>query len=570
MTKHPEVDILDDDENGKSDHIRRHVALTELVSCWLCPKGKTKCFTPPFVLPPPHHPHPPPRTGHLRHPPLQHLHTLPNGNGGSPPPPPPHPYSQSLPTHFHPRQGGLGGGLGGFEAEDMVAMESVATCKHLPLGSRATGLTLEFCQRGSRLTWKTREVVLRHSNPDVVLAWHAALWTLLLGLKHRPTRVLVLINPVGGRRKARSIYRKKVAPLFRRAAIATSVAQTEYQGHGTDILLRTSLERVDGVVVVGGDGLVNEAVTGLLLKEARVQGLDVNDTETPLPVTPLRIGIIPGGSTDATCHASHGTSDVVTAALHIIMGDERFVDVATVHCQGRLARVATSLISYGYFGDLLRTSERWRHLGPPRYLLSGVKQFFLNRSYEGSVFVKPPPFLLSTPTDTDVCSDQCRVCDKARLEDTTSPTALSASSRTSSEDTTYQELRGRWHAVSAAVSSCACRLTPHGVSPAAHLGDGCADIVLIPAGSRLRFLHYLYRTSVTGNALSLNHLQVRRVREMVFMPAEERPTSLWNCDGEQLMEPALKLRVHCQRLRLFSRGVEQTSNNDNKTSSKAL
>lgn len=56
--------------------------------------------------------------------------------------------------------------------------------------------------------------------------------------------------------------------------------------------------------------------------------------------------------------------------------------------------------------------------------------------------------------------------------------------------------------MTSAVSSCACRLTPHGVSPAAHLGDGCADLILVAGRSRRHTLSYLFRTAYTGNAVS--------------------------------------------------------------------
>ena len=37
----------------------------------------------------------------------------------------------------------------------------------------------------------------------------------------------------------------------------------------------------------------------------------------------LRIGVIPGGSTDALAYSLHGARDVVTAALHIVVGDDK-------------------------------------------------------------------------------------------------------------------------------------------------------------------------------------------------------------------------------------------------------
>lgn len=54
------------------------------------------------------------------------------------------------------------------------------------------------------------------------------------------------------------------------------------------------MEGMDGVVAVGGDGLVNEVVMGLLLVACRRDGVNPHDPEVQLPETHLRLGIIPG------------------------------------------------------------------------------------------------------------------------------------------------------------------------------------------------------------------------------------------------------------------------------------
>ena len=37
-----------------------------------------------------------------------------------------------------------------------------------------------------------------------------------------------------------------------------------------------------------------------------------------------------------------------------------------------------AMVSYGYFGDLMQRSERYRWLGPKRYDISGVRTFLGN------------------------------------------------------------------------------------------------------------------------------------------------------------------------------------------------
>lgn len=50
------------------------------------------------------------------------------------------------------------------------------------------------------------------------------------------------------------------------------------------------------MVAVGGDGLVNELVMGLLLLASKRAGLDPHNPEVALPTTHVRLGIIPGES----------------------------------------------------------------------------------------------------------------------------------------------------------------------------------------------------------------------------------------------------------------------------------
>ncbi|CAL4059508.1 unnamed protein product, partial [Meganyctiphanes norvegica] len=459
-----------------------HVSASELVGCWVCPKASLGCCV----------------------------------------------YSEDSSDNRENRNSSRPSSVG------------VGGCRHSTGGAAGVGegLSLEYCQRGSgHALWKLRQVALLHAAQEVVLAWHHAIWALINGLSQRPRKLLVIINPFGGKKKAARIYRKKVEPIFRRAAIQTHVIQTTHRGHGREIVEESSATvGIDGVVVVGGDGLVNEVVTGLLSHASQLAGIDADNPNANLPSTAIRVGIIPGGSTDATCHGTHGTSDVVTAALHIVMGDSRNVDVAAVHSEGRLQRVATTMCSYGYFGDLLKTSDRWRKLGPSRYLLAGLVQIMKNKTYEGQVRVVTPEQSLAQPDDKNNCTEHCTVCDTAAKDNPKPGQCL--------------QYTGRWSVVTGAVASCACRLTPKGVSPAAHLGDGCADLLMVEGGSRFRMISYLYKTS-TGNAFGLNHVRVQRVKELQFIPKTTTSNSAWNCDGEQMEEPHLFLKNKCSCEKLF-------------------
>jgi hypothetical protein len=49
-----------------------------------------------------------------------------------------------------------------------------------------------------------------------------------------------------------------------------------------------------------------------------------------------------------------------------------------------------TMLAYGFFGDVIHQSDKWRHLGPLRYDLAGFYQFIRNRSYHSEVTITLP------------------------------------------------------------------------------------------------------------------------------------------------------------------------------------
>lgn len=71
--------------------------------------------------------------------------------------------------------------------------------------------------------------------------------------------------------------------------------QTCQAGHGKQLAMDAALAPgVDGVLVVGGDGIVAEVVNGLLLAAADTAAVDVNVYGAQYPRPSVRLGIIAG------------------------------------------------------------------------------------------------------------------------------------------------------------------------------------------------------------------------------------------------------------------------------------
>ncbi|KAJ8884918.1 hypothetical protein PR048_011114 [Dryococelus australis] len=114
------------------------------------------------------------------------------------------------------------------------------------------------------------------------------------------------------------IYEKQVKPLFLLVGIKSNVILTQGPKHAQDTLLHCSLENIDAVVCVGGDGTFAEVFNGLVLRTAKDMGIDYNDPDAKMPSPYIPVGVIPGGSTDTMAYCFHGTTDVQTAVINII------------------------------------------------------------------------------------------------------------------------------------------------------------------------------------------------------------------------------------------------------------
>lgn len=68
-------------------------------------------------------------------------------------------------------------------------------------------------------------------------------------LSHRPRKILLFVNPFGGKRKGLHIWEKQVEPLMQLAGLETKVLVTERAGHIRDTLLTCELDSYQVIVI---------------------------------------------------------------------------------------------------------------------------------------------------------------------------------------------------------------------------------------------------------------------------------------------------------------------------------
>lgn len=165
-------------------------------------------------------------------------------------------------------------------------------------------------------------------------------------------KMLFIMNPVAGQKKANK-FLSDILLLFSQAGYEIITYMTSGSGSATQAV-KTWGGGVDLIVCCGGDGTMNETVTGLL-------GADL---QTP-------IGYIPAGTTNDFASSLHLSGNIMQAARDILEGEPVSYDV------GRFGdRYFSYVASFGAFtkASYLMPQNIKNALGHAAYVLGGISE----------------------------------------------------------------------------------------------------------------------------------------------------------------------------------------------------
>jgi len=197
------------------------------------------------------------------------------------------------------------------------------------------------------------------------------------GVRER-RRLLVVINPHGGRGKATSIFEQKVEPILKAARCTYEAVYTEYGGHAVKIASDISLDNYDAIVTVSGDGTVHELINGFALHKEPMKAFKI-------PIAP-----IPAGSGNATSLNLLGLEDgldVAAATLNAIKGRPMAVDVLSIVQSGKRSFSFFSQC-VGLMADLDLGTEHLRWMGSSRFVYGFLRGLITRKAYRFSVSFK--------------------------------------------------------------------------------------------------------------------------------------------------------------------------------------
>ncbi|TEA30738.1 hypothetical protein DBR06_SOUSAS4110201 [Sousa chinensis] len=208
----------------------------------------------------------------------------------------------------------------------------------------------------------------------------------------RPCRVLVLLNPRGGKGKALQLFRSHVQPLLAQADVSFTLTLTERRNHARELVRAEDLRRWDALVVMSGDGLMHEVVNGLMERP---------DWETAIqkPLCSLPAGS--GNALAASVNHYAGFEQVTNEDLltnctrllcHRLLAPMDLLSLQTASGQ-RLFSVLS--LAWGFIADVDLESEKFRRLGEMRFTLGTFLRLAALRTYQGSLAYLPVETVVS-------------------------------------------------------------------------------------------------------------------------------------------------------------------------------
>lgn len=194
--------------------------------------------------------------------------------------------------------------------------------------------------------------------------------------------ILILLNPHGGKGKAKHIFHKEIAPVLEASAAKITVIETKYSKHAMEIAEDLDIEKYDIIACCSGDGIPHEVINGLYHRPDK--GVSAFNK--------LAITQLPAGSGNALTLSTHGTADAATATFNMLKSVKTKMDLMALTQLDKNGdeKISLSFLSqcYGTIADCDIGTEHLRWMGPIRFDLGVLQKTVFRAKYPCSLYVK--------------------------------------------------------------------------------------------------------------------------------------------------------------------------------------
>ncbi|VDM95795.1 unnamed protein product [Thelazia callipaeda] len=185
-------------------------------------------------------------------------------------------------------------------------------------------------------------------------------------------RVLVFVNPFGGRKRGFKLWQKYVKPTLTMANIDFQLILTAREKHAVEITQNLKLDEYDAIAAISGDGLIIEIISGFLMR---------SDFKRALKMPLVHI---PGGTSNGLassicfqCHEPFSPRGGFYTEMAVMLVQPRYLPLrinrVETECDGDKAMFLA--VSWGFLADIDIESERFRWAGMIRLQMEAVSRF---------------------------------------------------------------------------------------------------------------------------------------------------------------------------------------------------
>ena len=178
-------------------------------------------------------------------------------------------------------------------------------------------------------------------------------------------KILFIINPIAGT-KARRLTENHIKELFSEKDFDVTIIHTTHPGHAVELAKQSITDKINLVVIAGGDGSINEV--GSVLRNSDVQ-----------------LGIVPCGSGNGLAHHLNIPMKIDKALEVIKSGIVQNIDVGMVKNDGLGEKCFFSNCGFGYDAEVIHAYDKVEQRGFFTYLFFMFKSITTLRPKEVTI-----------------------------------------------------------------------------------------------------------------------------------------------------------------------------------------
>ena len=216
-------------------------------------------------------------------------------------------------------------------------------------------------------------------------------------------KVLFIINPISGVKDNKAIA-LAISNSLVNHNIQHDIMHTTHPGHGKEHVSTMDATLYDSILILGGDGTINEILNGIFLR-----------TDGYLPI----FGFLPGGTGNSVSHDLEYL-DPISALKPLVSNSIKYIDVMALQFNN-VIEYSINILGWGLVADIALLAEKIRFIGQSRYDIASLYYILKLKSRDCTLILdgkkSSDQYLFVLVQNTILTGKGMKAAPKAQLDD---------------------------------------------------------------------------------------------------------------------------------------------------------